>query len=186
MKRIILLAIACSSLAIFLAIVCSSPAISSSRSGLDTAHPGLRHIATKKYSPTFTDPVVFDNLWRSWDPVSRAAAEKAPPKNRRQMILDRYGLLEAPYDNAAAPLGMIVEKDGSYAMSCLICHAGAVEGKTILGLPNNSLDFAGLFEDTAATITILHGAKPGNPPFTQGLLFLTGGKAAARVEYPEG
>ena len=149
-------------------------------------HPGLRNIATKKYSPTFTNQHVFDNLWRSWDPVSRDAAEKASPKIRRQMILDRYGLLEAPYDNASAPLGMIVEKDGSWAMSCLICHAGAVEGKTILGLANNSLDFSSLFEDTAATITILHGEKPGNPPFTQGLLFLTGGKPAARVEYPEG
>jgi hypothetical protein len=149
-------------------------------------HPGLRNIATKKYSPTFTDPVVFDNLWRSWDPVSKDAAEKASPRIRRQMILDRYGLLEAPYDNAGAPLGLIVEKDGSWAMSCLICHAGAVEGKTILGLANNSLDFSSLFEDTAATITILHGEKPGNPPFTQGLLFLTGGKPAARVEYPEG
>ena len=182
MKRIILLAIACSSLAIFFAIVCSAPAMSSR----SLPHPGLRNIATKKYSPTFTDPVVFDNLWRSWDPVSRAAAEKASDKTRRQMILDRYGLLEAPYDNAAAPLGMIVEKDGSYAMSCLICHAGAIEGKTILGLPNNSLDFSSLFEDTATTIAILHGAKPGNPPFTQGLLFLTGGKPAAHVEYPEG
>ena len=186
MKRILLLAVASSSLAIFLAVVCSPTAISSSRRELDRAHPGLRNIATKKYSPTFTDPVVFENLWRSWDPVSREAAEKESPKIRRQMILDRYGLLESPYDNGGAPLGMIVEKDGSYAMSCLICHAGAVEGKTILGLPGNSLDFSSLFEDTAATITILHGTKPGNPPFTQGLLFLTGGKAAARVEYPEG
>ena len=82
--------------------------------------------------------------------------------------------------------GMVIKKDGSYVMSCLICHAGAVEGKTILGLPNNSLDFSSLFEDTAATVTILHGARPGNPPFPQGLLFLTNGKAPARVEFPEG
>ena len=178
MKTIILLALASFSLVI------SSLAPRTDTGSLP--HPGLRNIATKKYSPTFTDPVVFENLWRSWDPASREAAEKASDKVRRQMILERYGLLEAPYDNAAAPLGMIVEKDGSWAMSCLICHAGAVDGKTILGLPNNALDFSSLFEDTAATIKILHGTKPGNPPFTQGLLFLTGGKPAAHVEYPEG
>lgn len=190
MKRVILLAIACYSLAVVLAVVCSSSALSSPRPRLKTSsslpHPGLKKIETKKYSPTFTDPVVFANLWRSWDAASRATAEKASDKSRRQMILERYGLLEAPYENAGAPLGMMVEKDGSWAMSCLICHAGAVEGKTILGLPNNSLDFASLFEDTAATITILHGDKPGNPPYTQGLLFLTGGKPTAHVEYPEG
>lgn len=190
MKRVILPGIACSALAIFLAFVSYSPAVSSAHTGLTKAaslpHPGLRHIATKKYSPTFTDPVVFANLWRSWDAASRDAAEKASEKTRRQMILDRYGLLEAPYDNGGAPLGMLVEKDGNYAMSCLICHAGAVGGKTILGLPNNSLDFSSLYEDTAATVAILHGDKPGNPPFPQGLLFLTGGKATPQIQYPEG
>lgn len=190
MKRILLPWAACSALAILLALAINSPAVSPAHKGLAKAgslpHPGLRHIATGKYSPTFTDPVVFNNLWRSWDAPSRAAAEKASGKVRRQMILDRYGLLEAPYDNGGAPLGMVVEKDGSYAMSCLICHAGAVGGKTVLGLGNNSLDFSSLFEDTAATVTILHGSKPGNPPFPQGLLFLSGGRPTPHVEYPEG
>jgi mono/diheme cytochrome c family protein len=190
MKRVILLATACYSLAVFLAIVSSLPALSSSLPAREPAgawpHPGLKNIATKEYSPHFMDPVIFANLWRSWDAASRDAAEKATDATRRQMILERYGLLEAPYDNGGAPLGMVVRKGGSYAMSCLICHSGAVEGKTILGLPNNALDFSGLFEDAAATVTILHGSKPGNPPFPQGLLFLTGGKPSAHVEYPEG
>jgi hypothetical protein len=179
MKRVILLAIACFSLSVFFAVECSSSAGSS-------PHPGLKHIETKDYSPTFIDPVTFANLWRSWDAASRERAEKSSEKVRRQMILDRYGLLEAPYDNGGAPLGMVVKKDGNYAMTCLICHAGAVQGKTILGLPNNALDFSSIYEDTAATITILHGSKPGNPPFPQGLLFLTGGKVPKHIEFPEG
>lgn len=190
MKRATLLVIACSSFVVLLLIVRSSSAITSFPAPSGTVnswpHNGLKNIATKDYSPTFMDPVIFDNLWRSWDAVSKDAAGKADHETRRRMILERYGLLEAPYDNGGSPLGMVVKKDGSYAMSCLICHAGAVEGKTILGLPNNSLDFSGLFEDAAATVSILHGDKPGNPPFPQGLLFLTKGKAPAHIEYPEG
>lgn len=189
MKSIRLLAVAFFLLAVALLCVGVGAAKSSSRSKLKPAGSlplGLRNIATKDYSPTFMDPVIFANLWRSWDAASRESAERATDKARRQMILDRYGLLEAPYENGGAPLGMVVRKDGSYAMSCLICHSGAVAGKTILGLPNNALDFSALFEDAAATVTILHGTKPGNPPYPQGLLFLTGGRPSAHVEYPEG
>src|SRR5437667_11788883 len=121
MKRIVLLAIACSSVAIFLANEVYTPAGSSPLAGLETdismLHPGLRNIATRAYSPTIMDPVVFANLWRSWDTPSRDAAEKASDKVRRQMTLQRYGLLEAPYNNGGAPLGFLVKKDGSYAMN---------------------------------------------------------------------
>jgi Cytochrome c len=149
-------------------------------------HPGLAHLATRAYSPTIMDPTVFANLWRSWDPASRDLAEKASEKVRREMTLKRYGLLEAPYDNGGAPLGMVVAKDGGYAISCLVCHAGSVGGKTILGLPNNQLDFSAIYEDTEKTITILHGDKPGNPPFPQGLLFMVQGKSAPHIVFPEG
>ncbi|BDC50522.1 hypothetical protein F183_A28380 [Bryobacterales bacterium F-183] len=149
-------------------------------------HPGLRNIATKAYSPPVMDAQVFNNLWRSWDAESRSAAEKADARTRRQMIFDRYGFLEAPYDNGGVPLGLTVTKDGHYALNCLVCHAGSVGGKTILGLPSKAMDFSGLFEDMAATYSILHQGKPGNPPFPEGLLFLHGGKAPPKVEFPEG
>jgi hypothetical protein len=149
-------------------------------------HPGLRHIATKAYSPSIMDPVVFSNLWRSWDSPSRNAAEKATERTRREMTLKRYGLLESPFDNGGAPLGFVVKKDGSWAMSCLICHAGSVAGQTILGAPNNELDFSSIYEDVAATISILHGSKPGSPPFPQGLLFLANGKQPVSIQFPEG
>lgn len=190
MKRVLLLALACSSLAISLAIVGYSPASSSPHPRLVKAnslpHPGLRKIATRAYSPTIMDPVVFANLWRSWDAPSRDAAERASHKVRRQMTLQRYGLLEAPYDNDGAPLGFLVKKDGSYVMNCLVCHAGAVAGKTMLGLANTALDFSGIYEDVETTVAILHGNKPGTPAFPQGLLFLAQGKNPENIEFPEG
>lgn len=187
MKRVILLAIACSSFAIFLGIVAasSSPPPELTKAG-SLPHAGLRKIATKDYSPTIMDAIVFANLWRSWDATSRAAAEKASDKVRRQMTLQRYGLLEAPYENGGAPLGFVVKKDGSWAMNCLICHAGSVAGKTMMGLPNTALDFSGIYEDVENTVTILHGNKSGNPAFPQGLLFLAQGKNPEKIEFPEG
>jgi hypothetical protein len=71
-------------------------------------------------------------------------------------------------------------------MNCLICHAGSVAGKTILGAPNTSMDFSSLYEDVAATIRILHGKKPGEPPVPPGLLFLANGRQLKDVEFPEG
>jgi hypothetical protein len=164
---------------LLLALVCCSFAFAG-------RHPGLEHLATKAYSPTIMDPAIFDNLWRSWDGPSREAAEKASGSARRRMTLERYGLLEAPYDNGGAPLGMVVQPDGSYALTCFVCHAGAVEGRTHLGLPNASLDFSAIFEDVEKTVTILHGNRPGNPPFPQGLLFMANGKPAPHIEFPEG
>lgn len=165
--------------AILLTIACCSVAFA-------TSHPGLENLATKAYSPTLMDPVIFANMWRSWDTASRDVAEKASLTARRQMTLDRYGLVEAPYDNGGAPLGFVVKKDGTYAMTCLVCHAGAVAGRTILGLPNAALDFSGIFEDVERTVTLLHGTKPGNPSFPQGLLFLVGGRETLHIEFPEG
>lgn len=149
-------------------------------------HPGLRNIATKAYSPAIMNAEIFANMWRSWDKPSRDAAEKASSKARREMTLKRYGLVEAPYDNGGAPLGLVVGTDGDYALSCMICHSGNVSGQTILGAPNSALEFSGLFEDAAATVTLLHGNKPGNPDFPEGLLFLSKERHPKSVEFPDG
>ena len=155
-----------------------------SRSGM---HPGLKKIATKAYSPEIMDEHVFANLWRSWDPEARDLAERASKEERRQMTLDRYGLLEAPFDNGGAPLGMVVGETGGYAISCLICHAGPVAGKTVMGAANPAVDFSAIYEDTAATVELLHGDKPGSPPFAKGLLTMTAaGPNPKSIHFPEG
>jgi cytochrome c5 len=166
--------------------VASPSAPQQARRPVASLHPGLQHLATQAYSPSIMDATVFANLWRSWDPASRDLAAAASAKVRRAMTLKRYGLLEAPFDNGGAPLGMVVTPDGGYAISCLVCHAGSIAGQTILGLPNNQLDFSAIYEDTEATIRSLHGNKPGNPPFPQGLLFMSEGKSAPHIDFPEG
>ena len=46
-------------------------------------HPGLEHLATRAYSPPIMDPVVFANLWRSWDPASRDLGRKGIGKDQK-------------------------------------------------------------------------------------------------------
>ncbi len=149
-------------------------------------HPGLRNLMSKAYSPSVIDAHLFDNLWRSWEAPAREAARQAAPAQRRAMTLDRYGLLEAPYPNGGAPLGFVVKDDGTWAMTCLICHAGSVEGRTVLGLPNNALDFSSIYEDIGQTVTMLHGDEPGAPDFPQGLLTFASPENPGTVHFPEG
>lgn len=152
----------------------------------DAPHPGLALLTERAYSPSFMDAAIFNALWRVWDAPSRLEAERAAPAERRRLTLKRYGLLEAG-DGREAPLGFAVKPDKSWAMTCLVCHAGAVGGRTILGLPNTRLDFSGLYEDVEATVVLMHGDKPGNPPFPQGLMFLAHGvKDPKRVTFPDG
>ncbi|MEO0973348.1 MAG: c-type cytochrome, partial [Pseudomonadota bacterium] len=62
----------------------------------------------------------------------------------------------------------------------------AVEGKTVLGLPNVALDLASLYEDVVKTVILLHGDRPGNPPFPLGLVSGSPDPAPANVVFPEG
>jgi mono/diheme cytochrome c family protein len=153
------------------------------------AHPGLRHLNERAYSPSFIDADIFAQLWRVWDAPSRAQAAAASEPERRRLTLKRYGLFEAEGGEGAraAPLGFAVKSDGSWAMTCLICHAGAVNGRAVLGAPNNRLDFAGLYEDVEKTVVLMHGEKDGPPPFPQGLMFLAHGVTnPMRVPFPDG
>lgn len=58
----------------------------------------------------------------------------------------RYGLIEAPFDNAGLPLG--IRRDGAnLAFDCLLCHAGRVGGITLVGAPNSAVDLESLYDD---------------------------------------
>jgi hypothetical protein len=84
-----------------------------------------------------------DQVWKVWGlkerPADHAAAFRA-----------RYGLHEAPYDNNGLPMGLH-EVRGTFgkgiSTDCLLCHAGAVAGQTIIGLANNSLEMQALFDE---------------------------------------
>ncbi|MCA9545851.1 MAG: hypothetical protein KC613_15715, partial [Myxococcales bacterium] len=59
----------------------------------------------------------------------------------------RYGLHPAPFDNGPYPLGLRDAGNGTVALDCLACHAGAVDGQVVLGLGNSAFDLQGLYDD---------------------------------------
>ncbi|MBS0208203.1 MAG: c-type cytochrome [Planctomycetes bacterium] len=126
-------------------------------------HPGYRLLTTKAYLPSDFDQEVFDQLWQTWsDDDDRRAAENATLAERRRLTLARYGLYASeplraedatvsfaqyarvpPADQQPAHTG--------WAMHCLVCHGGAVNGQYIPGLPNAHLDLQSFIEDVRAT-----------------------------------
>lgn len=97
--------------------------------------------------PALNPPVcstdAYENLWKKWGLTDK-------PADYGRAVRDRYGLAEAPYENAGLPMGMH-HAAGLFgrgvATDCLFCHAGTVAGKTIIGLGNSAMDLQGLFDD---------------------------------------
>lgn len=85
----------------------------------------------------------YDTIWKVW-------GLKEKPADFPQRFRERYGLHAAPYDNHGRPMGL-AEVSGlrgkGLVNSCLLCHAGTVAGRTIIGLGNSTLDLQALFEE---------------------------------------
>ena len=60
------------------------------------AERGYRWLRTKPYLPADFDQDVFNGLWKTWPRELRARAKSATLQERRQMTMDRYGLIESP------------------------------------------------------------------------------------------
>jgi mono/diheme cytochrome c family protein len=94
-------------------------------------------------NPGICSADAFQNLWKRW-----GVAEK--PADYPRAVRERYGLHEAPYENGGLPMGLHEAKTlfrKGVANDCLLCHAGTVAGRTIVGLGNSTLDLEGLFGD---------------------------------------
>lgn len=120
----------------------------------DAAARGYRWLRTRPYLPADFDQVVFDRLWTNWPAPDRNRAADADLATRRRMTLDHYGLMPDPdaKDPTTVPaLGHVPVAAGGWAMNCLTCHAGKIEGRVILGLPNTHLDLQTLVEDVRRT-----------------------------------
>jgi mono/diheme cytochrome c family protein len=96
------------------------------------------------------DQETFDALWQGWPEPLRARAAAATPAERRRMAFARYGLTERPGDDSGKPLQYVVDAEGRWSMSCLLCHAGAVAGRVVPGAPNANLALQTLSEDVRA------------------------------------
>jgi hypothetical protein len=101
--------------------------------------------------PALNPPVgttaAYDNLWKQW-----GAAEK--PADYPRAVRDRYGLHPAPYENAGLPMGLHPARGllmgKGVGTDCLLCHAGTVAGRTVIGLANSTMDVDGLIRDLFA------------------------------------
>jgi mono/diheme cytochrome c family protein len=101
-------------------------------------------------NPPLNPPVwslrAYGNVWKQW------GLDEKPADFERQ-FRDRYGLHEATYANGGLPMGMHVSSGPlgkGIATDCLLCHAGRVAGKTIIGLANSSMDPQALFDELFA------------------------------------
>jgi hypothetical protein len=108
--------------------------------------------------PALNPPVcsvgVYETLWQRW-----GLTEKPP--DYAAAVRDRYGLHEAPYESGGLPMGLHAARGlfgAGVGTDCLLCHAGTVAGRTVIGLGNSSLDLEGLFGDLLAA-----GLRPAVP-----------------------
>ena len=98
---------------------------------------GLQVLLEKAYLPADLDQEVFDALWTVWPEHLKSQAEQASVAERRQMAMDRYGLLPHPSDPSRS-VQYVVDSSGNWTMSCLACHQGQVAGEMVPGIPNTN------------------------------------------------
>ncbi len=105
------------------------------------AERGRAWLSTQTLANGILPEAVVRNLWVAWGTL--------PPSNDAaywQAFRDRYGMLEAPFDNGGLPLGVRREASG-ITFDCLVCHAGRVAGQTMIGLANTRIDLETFYDD---------------------------------------
>ncbi len=110
------------------------------------AERGRELMFHRSLNPPIWSRKAYDNLWKQWGLAAKPADYDAAVRRR-------YGLHAAPFDNHGLPMGLM-EAQGLLSKgivnNCLLCHAGAVAGQTVIGLANSTLDLQSLFEDLSA------------------------------------
>jgi len=123
------------------------------------AERGKKALTETAFIPAFWKSTVVQNAWKAWPDVHER------PANYAEAFRDRYGLHDAPYRDGTLPMGLRKAKrffnDGIGA-DCMLCHGGAIFGKSYIGLGNTTLDIQSLFED----FNEVDGLP--KPPFTFG------------------
>jgi hypothetical protein len=97
-------------------------------------------------NPAVCSADVYEGLWERWGLAAK-------PADYARTVRERYGLHEAPYENGGLPMGLHAAR-GLFGMGvgtdCLVCHAGTIAGRTVVGLGNSTMDLEGLFGDLLA------------------------------------
>jgi len=100
---------------------------------------------TYGYGVPFYRESAFRNLWKVW-------GLSAPPPDFDARVRERYGLHPAPYDNGGLPMGVTRTRDPikgerGITLDCMLCHGGSIAGKSMIGLPNTTLDMEQITRD---------------------------------------
>ncbi len=123
-----------------------------------SAQRGYELLTTKAYLPPRLNQALFDQLWKSWEPVPRESAAKASEAERMQMAFHRYGFTSPPAGKPAADGGQVqyvVDQRGNWTMNCMACHQGEVAGRVIPGVPNTRFAMQTFSEDIRQTRLLL-------------------------------
>ena len=123
-------------------LVCPSILVAAEPTAPERGKKALEGTAfIKAFWPTPT----YEAAWKVW-----GAKEK--PADYAAAFRERYGLHEAPYPNDGLPMGL---RKADYlfgkgiGIDCMLCHGGSINGQSIVGLGNSSLDVHSLFEEFA-------------------------------------
>ena len=107
------------------------------------AQRGREALLKRCFSAPLVARASFDTIWKQW-------GLKARPDDFDAQIRERYGLHEAPYPNDGLPMGLRPtqgRRGPAVGIDCMLCHGGSLFGQSLVGLPNTSIDLAGLFRD---------------------------------------
>jgi len=113
----------------------------------DAVSRGKKALTERNFLPPVFSPKAYDNVWKQW-------GVKEAPKDYDAAFRDYYGLHPAPYPNGKYPMGLREGKGllgKGLTTDCMVCHGGAIMGKSYIGLPNTTFDYHALLQDMAAT-----------------------------------
>jgi len=128
--------------------------------GAGSAEGGKKALLEKSYIPASMTLPGYQKTWKQW------GLDKKPAKeDYARMFGERYGLHPAPYPNNGYPMGLREAPlpfglGKGVGQDCLICHGGAIAGKSYIGLGNAVLDYQAFHEETAAA-----DGRPPRTPF---------------------
>ncbi len=109
------------------------------------AERGKRALTGTAFIPAFWSPAAVENVWKQWGLSQKPADYDAA-------LRERYGLHPAPYPNDGLPMGLRKARHligTGVGIDCMLCHGGAVLGKSYVGIGNASLDVHALFQELA-------------------------------------
>jgi mono/diheme cytochrome c family protein len=115
--------------------------------GLDeAARRGKKALLARPFNPPAFRLAAYENVWKQW-------GLKEKPADLDRLFRERYGLHEAPFPNGRYPMGLR-ESTGllgkGLTTDCMACHGGSIMGKSIVGLPNTTVDYHALYEELFA------------------------------------